>query len=102
MYLACPFIFFVSNKRQNGWTDQAQFFLWQIHDSREGLWLVEIEIFAWKDVGPIQPFWRLLDTKKNQNKQSISYRYGILFLSRCFLPKTLAEQPFSDNQKTME
>ena len=35
----CPF---VSNKRQNGWTDRAQFFCGTSRDPREGLWMIEI------------------------------------------------------------
>ena len=33
---------FVSNKRQNGWTDRAQIFCGTSRDPREGLWLIEI------------------------------------------------------------
>ena len=33
---------FVSNKRQNGWTDQAQIFCGASRDPREGLWMIEI------------------------------------------------------------
>ena len=33
---------FVSNKRQNGWTDQAQFFCGTIRDHREGLRMIKI------------------------------------------------------------
>ena len=37
--LAC---LFVSNKRQNGWTDRAQIFCGTSRDSREGLWMIKI------------------------------------------------------------
>ena len=37
--LAC---LFVSNKRQNGWTDRAQFFCRTSRDPREGLWKIKI------------------------------------------------------------
>ena len=33
---------FVSNKRQNGWTDRAQIFCGTSWDPREGLWMIEI------------------------------------------------------------
>ena len=33
---------FVSNKRQNGWTDQAQIFCGTSRDHREGLWMIKI------------------------------------------------------------
>ena len=33
---------FVSNKRQNGWTDPAQIFCGTSRDPREGLWMIEI------------------------------------------------------------
>ena len=33
---------FVSNKRQNGWTDKAQIFCGTSRDPREGLWMIEI------------------------------------------------------------
>ena len=41
--LACLFVcLFVSNKRQNGWTDRAQIFCRTSRDSREGLWKIKI------------------------------------------------------------
>ena len=33
---------FVSNKRQNGWTDRAQIFCGTSRDPREGLWKIKI------------------------------------------------------------
>ena len=33
---------FVSNKRQNGWTDRAQIFCVASMDSREGVWIIKI------------------------------------------------------------
>ena len=33
---------FVSNKRQNGWTDRAQIFRGTSRDHREGLWMIKI------------------------------------------------------------
>ena len=33
---------FVSNKRQNGWTDRAQIFCGTSTDPREGLWIIKI------------------------------------------------------------
>ena len=33
---------FVSNKRQNGWTDRAQIFFGTSRDHREGLWMIKI------------------------------------------------------------
>ena len=33
---------FVSNKRQNGWTDRAQIFCGTSRDPREGLWIIKI------------------------------------------------------------
>ena len=33
---------YVSNKRQNGWTDRAQIFCGTSRDPREGLWMIEI------------------------------------------------------------
>ena len=39
----CLFVcLFVSNKRQNGWTDRAQFFCGTSRDHREGLWMIKI------------------------------------------------------------
>ena len=39
----CLFVcLFVSNKRQNGWTDRAQIFCGTSRDSREGLWMIKI------------------------------------------------------------
>ena len=32
---------FVSNKRQNGWTDRAHIFCGTSHDPREGLWMIK-------------------------------------------------------------
>ena len=41
--LACLSVcLFVSNKRQNGWTDRAQFFCGTSRDPREGLWMIKI------------------------------------------------------------
>ena len=43
IYLACLSVcLFVSNKRQNGWTDRAQFFCGTSRDPREGLWKLKI------------------------------------------------------------
>ena len=39
MYSAC---LFVSNKRQNGWTDRDQIFCESLHDPGEGLWMIRI------------------------------------------------------------
>ena len=40
--LACLFVcLFVSNKRQNGWTDRAQIFCGTSCDPREGLWMIK-------------------------------------------------------------
>ena len=33
---------FVSNKRQNGWTDRAQIFWGTSRDHRKGLWMIKI------------------------------------------------------------
>ena len=39
----CLFVcLFVSNKRQNGWTDRAQIFCGTSRDHREGLWMIKI------------------------------------------------------------
>jgi len=35
-------LFFVSNKRQNGWTDRAQIFCGTSRDPKEGLWMIKI------------------------------------------------------------
>ena len=43
MYFAC---LFVSYKRQNGWTDRAQFFWGTSCDPKEGLWMIELSKFA--------------------------------------------------------
>jgi len=32
---------FVSNKRQNGWTDQTQILFGTSRDPREGLWIIK-------------------------------------------------------------
>ena len=40
--LACLSVcLFVSNKRQNGWTDRAQIFWGILRDPREGLWMIK-------------------------------------------------------------
>ena len=39
----CLFVcLFVSNKRQNGWTDRAQIFCGTSREPREGLWIIKI------------------------------------------------------------
>jgi len=38
-FLVCPF---VTNKRQNGWTDRAQILCRTSRDPREGLWMIKI------------------------------------------------------------
>jgi len=39
----CLFVcLFVSNKRQNGWTDRAQIFCGTSRDPRKGLWMIKI------------------------------------------------------------
>ena len=47
IWLVCLFVclgvcLFVSNKRQNGWTDRAQIFCGTSKDPREGLWMIKI------------------------------------------------------------
>ena len=48
IWLVCLFVcLFASNKRQNGWTDQAQIFCGTSRDPREGLWMIKgIEYLA--------------------------------------------------------
>ena len=42
VYFACLSVCpFVSNKRQNGWTDRALIFCGTSRDPREGLWMIE-------------------------------------------------------------
>ena len=47
IYIACLGVcmsvcLFVCNKRQNGWTDRAQFFCGTSRDHKEGLWMIKI------------------------------------------------------------
>ena len=42
LYVCLSVCLFVSNKRQNGWTDRAQIFCVTSRDPREGLWKIKI------------------------------------------------------------
>ena len=42
LFVCLSVCLFVSNKRQNGWTDQAQIFCRTSRDPREGLWKIKI------------------------------------------------------------
>ena len=42
LFVCLSVCLFVSNKRQNGWTDRAQIFCGTSRDSREGLWIIKI------------------------------------------------------------
>ena len=42
MFVCLSVCLFVSNKRQNGWTDRAQIFCVTSRDPREGLWMIKI------------------------------------------------------------
>ena len=41
LFVCLSVCLFVSNKRQNGWTDRAQIFCGTSHDPREGLWMIK-------------------------------------------------------------
>ena len=44
---ACLFVcLFVSNKRQNGWTDRAKFFCGTSRDHRKGLWMFCFKMYT--------------------------------------------------------
>ncbi len=67
--LAC---LFVSNKRQNGWTDRAQFFCGISRDPREVLWMIKIKnkkrfLFLQKILNPENQ--QIFFTKSTNEKQ---------------------------------
>ena len=61
IFFACMSVcLFVSNKRQNGWTDRAPIFCGTSHGPREGFWMIEFKKIASNKIR----FWKL---KKPRN-----------------------------------
>ena len=55
---------FVSNKRQNGWTDRAQIFCRTSHDHREGLWMIKISNICLHQNSIFSKFLKILKSRK--------------------------------------
>ena len=51
---------FVSNKRQNGWTDRAQIFCGTSRDQREGLWMIKISNICFNQNSISIKFFKIL------------------------------------------
>ena len=49
---------FVSNKRQNGWTDRAQILCWTSCDPRKGLWMIKIAKICVLKFFIFEKFWK--------------------------------------------
>ena len=55
---------FVSNKRQNGWTDRAQIFCGASIDHREGLWMIKISNICLHQTSIVIKFLKILKTRE--------------------------------------
>ena len=69
MYVYCCLLFivvclFVSNKRQNGWTDRAQIFCGTSRDSREGLWIIKISNMCLYQNSIVIKFFKILKIRE--------------------------------------
>ena len=51
---------FVSNKRQNGWTDRAQIFCGTSREPREGLWIIKISNICLHQNSIVIKFFKIL------------------------------------------
>ena len=49
---------FVSNKRQNGWTDRAQILCGTLRDPTEGLWMIKISKICVEKFIILVKFWK--------------------------------------------
>ena len=59
------FVFlFVSNNRQNGWTDQPQIFCGTSRDSREGLWVIKISNICLHQNSIVIKFFKILKIRE--------------------------------------
>ena len=62
---ACLFVcLFVSNKRQNGWTDRAQIFCGTSRDSREGLWIIKSSNICLHQNSIVIKFFKILKIRE--------------------------------------
>ena len=69
---------FVSNKRQNDWTDRAKIFSGISRDPREGLWSVDDQIF--KNLPPSKfVFWKFWKSTKFFFKSAKSFVFVICY-----------------------
>ena len=55
---------FVSNKRQNGWTDRAQIFCGTSRDPREGLWIIKISNICLHQNSIVIKFFKILKIRE--------------------------------------
>ena len=55
---------FVSNKRQNGWTDRAQIFCGTSRDSREGLWIIKFSNICLHQNSIVIKFFKILKIRE--------------------------------------
>ena len=63
--LACLSVcLFVSNKRQNRWTDRAQIFCRTSHDHREGLWIIKISNICLYQNSIVIKFFKILKIRE--------------------------------------
>ena len=83
---------FVSNKRQNGWTDRAQFFCGTSRDHREDLWMIKFlkflkirEIFC---ENPLIIFVLFYDVHK-ENMFTIIFKYSNFQIFKYLSPSKL-------------
>ena len=56
--------FFVSNKRQNGWTDRAQIFCGTSRSPREGLWMIKISNICLYQNSIVIKFFKILKIRE--------------------------------------
>ena len=76
--LVCPF---VSNKRQNGWTNRAHIFCGTLRDPRQDIWMIDFKNLLWiKFV--FWKFWKYLDFFK-------SAKFLFVFVLQCYTKRTI-------------
>ena len=64
LFVCLPVCLFVSNKRQNGWTDRAQIFFETSRDPREGLWKIKISNTCLHHNAIVINFWKFWKSAK--------------------------------------
>ena len=64
LFVCLSVCLFVSNKRQNGWTDRAQIFCGTSREPREGLWVMKISNICLHQNSIVIKFFKILKIRE--------------------------------------